>query len=745
MATPLPSHPNALYVPFRAIAIAMIAGGIAVQVVDFVTAEYLRGAMVAGIVAVGAIAWRMAKRGAIEAAAALLFCTTVVAITLRLWVGSGLRDFGVAVYPAVLFLGCIFLQARAYWILSALVVAGALAVGGGEILGLRPPGVVPVRPGSLANLLIVLVACAAGGRALMDAVRAGHAREKALSGALASTEERMDKVFRSSQNAIVVSRMADGHYLDVNDAYLGMFGYTREEVIGRKSVELGIWEDAREREHFVRDSSQRGGARGFDTRLRRKSGEVFEAQLSAERLEIDGAQWLVVSVADVSAQRHAQRRAEYLATRDALTGLPNRVLVLDRLERAIEMGRRSGSSIAVMHIDIDNFIAVNESVGRAVGDDVLVEICRRLEDVKRPGDTLARLGGDELIYVAEGLRGPQEIDRIAAKLRAVFDTPFEAGERAMRLSCSIGIAIFPDDASDPELLLRYADSAMRVAKDEGRGRACLFDRVMVERVRDRMLVESGLRESIARGELRLAYQPKFDLRTGSVTGLEALARWTHPELGSIPPSRFIAIAEESDLILELGAWALNEACDSLARWAPNARHRLPVAVNLSARQLNASLPDIVAECVRAGRFDPGLLELEVTESMLITEPEATRRVLQQVSANGSHIVLDDFGVGYSSLGYIKHLPLDGIKIDRTFVSGVATDAHDAAIVTAIVGLAHGLGIRVIAEGIEHAEQLETVKALGCDEGQGFLLGRPGDARDIESRLLGERSAAMSAD
>ncbi len=744
MATPQPSHPNALYAPFRAITAAMLVGAIAVQVVDYLTGDYLRGAMLAVIAAVSVIAWRIAARGRIEVAATFLFCLTVVAITMRLWVNNGLRDFGVAVYPAVLFLGCLFLEKRAYWILSTLVLAGALAVGLGEIYGFRPASAIPVRAGSLANLMIVLAACAAGGRALMDAVRAGRAREQALSGALAVTTERMDKVFRSSQNAIVVSRVADGFYLDVNDAYLDMFGYARDEVVGRRSTELGIWEDPRERERFVRDASQRGGARNFESRLRRRSGEVFEAQMSAERLQIDGAEWLVVSVADVSAQRHAQRRAEYLSTRDSLTGLPNRVLALDRLERAIEMAKRSGTSIAVMHLDIDHFIAVNESVGRALGDQILIEVCGRLENAKRPGDTLARLGSDELIYVAEGLRDVREIDRITLKLRSAFDAPFPTGERPMRLSCSIGIAIFPEDAGDPELLLRYADSAMRVAKDEGRGRACLFDRVMVERVRDRMLVENGLRESIARGELRLAYQPKFDLRSGRITGLEALARWTHPELGSIPPSRFIAIAEESDLILELGSWALKEACGTIGRWAPRARHPVPVAVNLSARQLNPSLPDAVADCVRAGRFDPALLELEVTESMLITEPEITRRVLQQVSANGSHIVLDDFGVGYSSLGYIKHLPLDGIKIDRTFVSGVAADAHDAAIVSAIVGLAHGLGIRVTAEGIENAEQLETLRKVGCDEGQGYLLGRPTDARDIETRLLAE-AQALSAD
>ena len=739
-----PTSESALAAPFRAIAAVVIAGSVAVQVVDLMTGEYLRGAMIAAIAVVGIIAWRLAAGGRIEAAATLLFSLIVVAVTMRLWVGNGMRDFGIAVYPAVLFLGCVFLQARAYWFLSALVVGSALAAGLGEIYGLRRDGVIPVAAGSLANLIITLVACAAGGRSLMSAVRAGFARERALSGRLALSEERMDKIFRSSQNAIVVSRLTDGRYLDVNDAYLKMFGYGREEVIGRSSLDIGIWEDARERERFVRDSSRRGGARGFDTRLKRKSGEVFEAQLSAERLEIDGGEWLVVSVADVSAQRHAQRRAEYLATRDPLTGLPNRLLALDRLERSIEVARRRATQIAVMHVDIDHFIAVNESVGRTVGDEVLREICRRVEAGMSPGDTLARLGGDELIYLAEGLRAPHEVDRVAARVRACFDAPFKAAGQEMRLTCSMGVALFPDDAADAELLLRYADSAMRVAKTEGRARVCLFDRVMVERVRDRLAVQGGLREAIATGSLRLDYQPKFGLKSGEVTGLEALARWTHPQLGSVSPTRFIAIAEESDLILDLGAWVLDEACGQLARWRA-ARHRpVSVAVNLSARQLDARLPGQVAARIAAHDLDPALLELEVTESMLITQPEETRQILQQVNARGSRIVLDDFGVGYSSLGYLKHLPLDGIKIDRSFVGGVADDPCDAAIVGAMINLAHGLGIRVIAEGIERPAQLEFLREVGCDEGQGFLLGRPVAAAEIEARVLARPAEAIPA-
>jgi EAL domain-containing protein (putative c-di-GMP-specific phosphodiesterase class I) len=284
---------------------------------------------------------------------------------------------------------------------------------------------------------------------------------------------------------------------------------------------------------------------------------------------------------------------------------------------------------------------------------------------------------------------------------------------------------------------------MRVAKMEGRARVCLFDRVMVERVRDRLAVQGGLREAIAAGGLRLAYQPKFSLRGGELTGLEALARWTHPQLGSVSPARFIAIAEESDLILDLGAWALDEACAQLARWRAAGHRPVPVAVNLSARQLDASLPGQVADRIAAHGLDPALLELEVTESMLITQPEATRQILQQLNARGSHIVLDDFGVGYSSLGYLKHLPLDGIKIDRSFVSGVADDPCDVAIVGAMINLAHGLGIRVVAEGIEHPAQLEALRNVGCDEGQGYLLGMPAEAAEVEARVLARPAEAMA--
>ena len=277
-----------------------------------------------------------------------------------------------------------------------------------------------------------------------------------------------------------------------------------------------------------------------------------------------------------------------------------------------------------------------------------------------------------------------------------------------------------------------------VAKSEGRGRFCLFAEAMSERVRDRLYVESSLRESIAKQELSLVYQPKFNVRTHGITGVEALARWTHPRLGIVAPTQFIAVAEESELICELGQWVLGEACAQISRWRQAGLPAVPIAVNLSARQITPELPGILSASAFARGVHPGMLELEVTETMLIARPEASRKVLEQITTNGNSIMLDDFGVGYSSLSYVKLLHLSGIKIDRSFVSDIIGSRHDKAIVSAIVGLAHGLGFRVVAEGIETEAQLGILRDLGCDEAQGFHLGRPVSGEQIATEFLANR-------
>ena len=747
MTSPLPATGGdsqaALAVPLRIVHAAMVVGlGIA-------TALNFAYGVVATAVATGLgagvclVAWRIAAAGRVMASAMMTFYLIVAILSVLVLVGHGTRDYGLIAIPGVVFAAGVFLRPRAYWGLAASVIAGVLVLGVAELSGAFQPRAVPATGArELLNLLLIVVASAVGGRGLMFAIRSALARERSLSGALQESQERIQKLFRASQNPIVVCRLEDGLYIDGNDAYLRLFGYAREEVIGHTAVELRIWEDPHERERFVRLMRERGALRDFETHMRKRSGEIVEVRFSAELIEIDGESCLLVSVIDVTAQREAERRAEFLATRDALTGLPNRVMALDRLDHGIHRAAATGRAIAVMHFDIDRFKAVNESLGYAAGDALIDEVADRFQAGMAPGDTLARVSGDEFLVIAEDLDRPEDAKAMAERLLAgAFQRPFAIAGRELHITGSAGVSVGPDYAVDAERLLRRADSALHLAKSEGRGGIRLYDQAMSERVRDRLFVEASLREGIARGELRLVYQPKFDLRTRQVTGLEALLRWRHAELGEVAPSTFIPIAEESRLIHELGAWVLGEACGQLARWSDAGLDCVPVAVNLSAPQFTPDLPRLVAESARAHGIAPGWIELEVTESMLIKSPETARRLLQQIAVRGSRIVLDDFGVGYSSLGYIKHLDLDGIKIDRSLIRDIAGSRRDAAIVQAIVGLSHGLGLRVVGEGVETQAQADALRSLGCDEVQGFHFSRPVSGEEIAAKFLSARSHA----
>ncbi|MBL8524059.1 MAG: EAL domain-containing protein [Betaproteobacteria bacterium] len=741
MTAPLPGESpqdarDVMAAPLRAIAATIVVALLLGAVLNLAGGRPVTGsASLFGAAAAGFAWWWTARGGSLQTSASIAFYSLAFTLTVFMWVGQGTRDYGLAGYPAVLFLGCVFLARYAYWGLAAFVLAAVTVLGVAELTDLRP--VVfgpPPELRNLINLWVIIGASAVGGRVLMRAVRSSLLRERSLSGALQSSEDRMQKILRSSQNAIVVSRFSDGTYLEVNDAFLAMFGYGREEVIGRTSVELGVWDDIAERERFISLLRDGQPVREFDTRQRKKSGEVIELLLSAESFDLEGEVRLMITATDITARRTAERRAEFLSTRDALTGLPNRAVAMDRLQQALERARRAGESVAVLHVDLDRFKAVNDSVGRRWGDELLRESRTRLESLMRQGDTLARIGGNEFLIIAH-VRQPGDAEQMAANVVAAFEPPFTVEGRALRITCSVGASVYPDDSSDAESLLLYADTAMYEAKSEGRARHCLYAQVMSERVRDRLLVENSLRESIGRNDLRLVYQPKFDMKTRAITGVEALARWTHPKLGSVPPAQFIAIAEESDLICELGHWVLKESCAQIASWREQGLPALPVAVNLSARQITPELPAQLFACARERGVAPGMLELEVTETMLISQPDASRKVLEQVTRNGNSIVLDDFGVGYSSLGYVKLLHLNGIKIDRSFVGDVVQSRHDKAIVSAIVGLAHGLGFRVVAEGIESEDQLQMLKQLGCDEAQGFHMCRPLSGEQLAADFL----------
>jgi diguanylate cyclase (GGDEF)-like protein len=425
-----------------------------------------------------------------------------------------------------------------------------------------------------------------------------------------------------------------------------------------------------------------------------------------------------------------------------LTGLPNRTLALDRIDQALR--RRDAGTVAVLALDVDRFKLVNDSLGHAAGDELLIALSTRVRDVLRPGDTVARFGGDEFIVVCDGVDGPQGAIAIAERLARAIAEPLLLGSGVHFVSASIGIAVGgrPDDT--PESLLRDADAAMYRVKESGRGGYELFDEHLREQVLNRVRIEGKLRGALERDELRVQYQPIVDARSGRPVSVEALVRWQHPDRGLIPPSEFIPVAEETGLIAELGRWVLGEACSQVAAWQREFGVPLGLAVNVSGRQL--ARPGFAAEVARIAERSgliAGTLGLEITESVLIEEADAPMAALAQLRQHGLRLSLDDFGTGYSSLSYLKRFPLDSLKLDRSFIRGLGSGEEDRAIVEAVVTMARTLGLDVVAEGVETERQLAEVRALECPFAQGYLFARPLPPAAMTD-LLSDRLTAMPA-
>jgi diguanylate cyclase (GGDEF)-like protein len=430
--------------------------------------------------------------------------------------------------------------------------------------------------------------------------------------------------------------------------------------------------------------------------------------------------------AAVEGMRRAFEDAVHQATHDPLTGLPNRSLVLDRLGQALSRSGRTGGRVTVLFADLDRFKVVNDSFGHSVGDGVLLRVSERLRAAVRPHDTVGRLAGDEFVVVCEDLTDREALD-VAERVATAVSKPILLEGRESVITASIGIA-HAEPGTRAEDMLRDSDVAMYGAKERGRSRIELFDAEMRRRMIDRLEMERSLRSAITAGELRLDYQPIVCFDDWRVVAAEALVRWDHPERGVVDPAEFIPLAEESGLILPLGRWVMREACRQLAAWRAAGRRGLRVTVNLSARQFGD--PDLiasVAEALARADLPADALWLEITESVLMEEVGATADTLHALKALGVHLSVDDFGTGYSSLSYLKRFPVDLLKIDRSFVAGLGTDPEDAAIVHAIVSLAQSLRLAVVAEGVEHPDQLEALRRLGCNAVQGFLLAHPAPA------------------
>jgi len=440
-----------------------------------------------------------------------------------------------------------------------------------------------------------------------------------------------------------------------------------------------------------------------------------------------------------------QTRLTHQALHDALTGLPNRVLFLERLAQSVEAASRRSIHSAVLFIDIDRFKAVNDIAGHAAGDQLLIGVARRLREVLRPADTVARLGGDEFVVLCENLYDVQkEAVAIADRICATVSQPFSAAGNELFTSASIGIA-FVRPGDDPHVLVARADSAMYMAKQRGRSRWEIYHPDFDERTTRRAELINGLHRAVERAELVLHYQPVKDLGTGAVVAMEALVRWQHPALGIVAPTEFIPLAEETGLIIEIGRWVLTEACTQCAAWRADGYDTVDVAVNVSGRQLeDAEFAKDVEGVLAATGLPASALSIEVTESVIVTEGSIGHEVLEELQRIGVSLAIDDFGIGYSSLSYLAKLPVHSLKVDRTFIAGLGT-AQDSSIVAAMVDLAHKLGLEVVAEGVETELELEQLREANCDEAQGFLLGRPAPLSNLRESGAMRHEAVVAED
>jgi diguanylate cyclase (GGDEF)-like protein/PAS domain S-box-containing protein len=475
----------------------------------------------------------------------------------------------------------------------------------------------------------------------------------------------------------------------------------------------------------------------FDHRIVRPDGEV--RWLSCEALaELDPSGAVVRfrgTAQDITGRRRIEDQLAHQAVHDALTGLPNRLLAAERLEQALARSTRTGSEVAVLFVDLDRFKLVNDSRGHAAGDELLVTVAERLRGVVRSSDVVARFGGDEFVVVCEDQTAAFEASRVAGRITDALREPFVVDGQEVFLSASVGIAV-SEGAGSPETLLRDADAAMYRAKEKGRSRSEFFDATMRTEAIEHLETQSALHRALERDELRVFYQPVVELVSGDVTGVEALVRWDHPQLGLVPPASFIPLAEETGLIVPIGAWVLGEATAQLARWRQRPWGRaLTVNVNLSARQLRQPdlIPALMTTLLQSG-LEPARLCLELTETTFMEDAGYHRETLAAIQELGAGLAIDDFGTGYSSLTYLKRFPVSVLKIDQAFVRGLGEDASDTAIVKSVIDLAHALGLVVVAEGVETSEQVGHLRDLGCDLGQGYFFARPEPAADFERRL-----------
>jgi diguanylate cyclase (GGDEF)-like protein/PAS domain S-box-containing protein len=561
---------------------------------------------------------------------------------------------------------------------------------------------------------------------------------------LLESEERFRRVADEAPFPMMI-HAEDGEVLEINKAWSEATGYTPADI-----PTIASWlkhaygenvQEVREIVERVYGISQKIDQGEFVIRCKDGSTRTWHFSASPVGKLPDGRRYVVSMAQDISERKAAQQQIEFLAYHDALTGLPNRLLAKDHLEQAILVAEREKTRVALLFIDLDKFKTINDSLGHVIGDELLKGVALRLRECLRDTDTLSRQGGDEFLIVLNEVRDTESITTVVEKILARVAEPFEIEHHELSISLSIGIAVYPDDGRDFDTLLKQSDTAMYQAKEAGRNTYRFHTAQMNVDAIEHLRMRNGLRRALEHGEFVLHYQPQISLASGAVIGAEALIRWNHPELGMVPPGRFIPIAEDSGLIVPIGEWVLREACRQAVAWRNAGLPELLIAVNLSAVQFKrGDVEKSVTQALGESGLNPALLELELTESILIKDTEKVLAAVQQLKSLGVKLSIDDFGTGYSSLSYLKRFNVDKLKIDQSFVRDMADDPNDAAIVHAIIQMAKSLNLTTIAEGVEDERQLALLRSQLCDEVQGYHFARPMPADEFANFLSGHRSS-----
>lgn len=556
--------------------------------------------------------------------------------------------------------------------------------------------------------------------------------------ALQTSESRFRTIFESSVAGIAMLA-PDGSFLQANPAFCQFLGYTESELRQRKITDVTHPDDVDEtisRRNIALANKSRSII--CEKRYLCKDGTVFWAQLSSTWFfDEDGHPLYTVPVIqNITRRKEAEFKIRELAYYDSLTHLPNRSLFNDRLERALANAHRLEKPLTLMFLDLDRFKGVNDTLGHAVGDEMLCQAADRLRHCLRENDTVARLGGDEFVVILSDYKSEDNVPYVATKILEALSRPFDLTVREVFSSTSVGIAVFPEDGDNPTDLLRHADMAMYAAKDAGGDTFRFYSEEMNAKAVSRMDLEANLRRALDKKEFFIEYQPQIDLQTNQIAGVEALVRWNHPNMGVIPPNQFISLAEETNLILPLGAWVMRTVFEQCVVWAQSGWLPFRVGVNVSGRQFTQdNFVEEVCDLIKETGVDPSLIEFEITESVVMHDVEEAVVTLNQLRDLGIHMAIDDFGTGYSSLSCLKNLPVSRLKIDKSFIADLQSNPDDRAIVEATIAMAKRLGLDVTAEGVETVEQFGFIQGRECDEVQGFYFSKPLSANDVATKWL----------